>query len=50
MTRRFDKFWLQVYGSVDRRNEENKFGFNFVPEGVPISSATVQNWVPQQQQ
>jgi hypothetical protein len=50
VTRRFDKFWLQVYGSVDRRNEENRIGFNFVPEGVPISSATVQNWVPQQQQ
>jgi hypothetical protein len=50
LTRRFDKFWMQMSTSVDRRTEERTISFNFIPEGLPVSSATVQSWVPQQQE
>ncbi len=46
LSRRFDKFYLQVVATVDRRREENSISVNFIPEGVPFNSATFQDWVP----
>jgi hypothetical protein len=47
MSRKFDRFYLQVGVSVDRRNDQSTFGINFIPEGVSVGSATVQEWIPQ---
>jgi len=48
LTRKFDKFYLQLSTNYNSREDENSFSFNFVPEGVPISSAVVQSYIPQQ--
>lgn len=47
LTRRFDKFYVQLAASYDSYEDERAISFNFVPEGVPIQSATLQNWIPQ---
>lgn len=46
LSRRFDKFYLQVAASVDRRRQENLVSVNFIPEGLPISSETLNKWIP----
>jgi hypothetical protein len=46
ISRKFDKFYLQVVATVDRRREENSISVNFFPEGVPISSETFDRWLP----
>jgi hypothetical protein len=47
LSRKFDRFYFQVGVSVDRRNDLSTVGFNFIPEGVSVGSATVQSWIPQ---